>query len=659
MKLTDSLLSVKGFGPSTYLKLSKNGFSSVASLLQYFPIRYEDYSEKSFIALMQENETLTIKAKVKNFKNQITRKRNFNIQTLLVEDKSGEIEIVWFNQPYIVYAFKKEQEYFFSGKVNTFGNKLNFMAQEYEPATNKPPVHTGRIVPYYSSSLKISSKVLRQRILAILNLLDENSIKNDFLSKTDKNGLLTSFETLFNLHFPKNLAMLKKAQYRLKLEQLFVLKLKQLKRQNFREKRTTPNIKVSALQQAQFIKNLPFELTNSQTKVISQINQDLSKGHMDRLLMGDVGSGKTVLMSYSSLVTGQNNYQTLVMAPTEGLAEQHFSSFKSHLQFSNLKIGLLTSKYKPDDLGKLDIIIGTQALLFSKTKFGRLGLVIVDEQHKFGVEQREVLLANPKILPYFLTVSATPIPRSLALTLYGNIEISYLKEKPNIDKLKTYLVPENKRQDALNWINKRVLKYQTQAYVVCAAAEDKDETKNELKTVENEEKKLKKLFPNLRIAGIYSKHPKKQEILTQFRNHSLDILVSTSLIEVGIDIGNADIMVVENSDRFGLSQLHQLRGRIGRRGKPAFCFLFTDSSSQSIMSRLKVLTQSNDGLKIATEDLKLRGPGNLLGIEQHGFSYLRVSDLLDSSLITRVNKITKLILDKSLSLDYTSILISS
>ena len=657
MEVTDSLLNVSGIGPSTYLKLQKVGLSTVLDLIQSYPIRYEDFSETCAIAFAQPDDAITIKAVVKSINNQFTRKKNFNIQKVTVADNSGEIEVIWFNQPFILRAFKKNSEYYFSGKVTVFNGKLGFAANEYDEVKNTKSIHTGRIVPYYSSTLGVSNKVIRAKIHNILVLLDNKELKNDLIQKFSPRSLLSVTETLNNLHFPTNSKLLEQAQYRLKYEFLTVLKLSQSKNLKISSSRKSPETTISPTQFNKFTKALPFTLTKSQQQVCAEIERDFKTGKMNRILMGDVGSGKTVIMCYSALLMSQHNYQTLVMAPTEVLALQHFDSFQKLLKFGQLKIGLLTAKNKLTDLASYDIIIGTQALIFSKLSFGKLGLVIVDEQHKFGVRQRETLLSTQETMPYFLTVSATPIPRSLALTLYGDLDISYLTEKPNNALSKTYLVPEFKREKAFIWIKNKVKTEKTQVYVVCAAAVEKNKKETELKTVENEEQKLKQLLPDLSVKGIYSKHPRKNEILSLFRDHKLDALASTSLIEVGLDISNANIMVVENSDRFGLSQLHQLRGRIGRRDQPAFCFLFTDSQNPSVLSRLKILTQTNDGLDIATKDLKLRGPGDFLGTEQHGFDLLSTQDLLNSSLIDSVKETVKIILDNFPSVDYTSILV--
>ncbi len=657
MNLHSSLTSIPGIGPSTYLKLSRKGLESVLDLLQLYPIRYDDFSLTSSLGLLQAGEMVTVRATVVSTNQSFTRK-NLAIQKLKIVDKSDSIEAVWFNQPYILRQFKTGQTYFFSGKVSQFGSQLVLLVSEYEPAESVQ-IHTGRLVPYYTGSLGVSSKVLRQKIFYVLHELTKTDFGTD-PSEFGQSNLLSSQETLINIHFPQNKQLLEKAQERLTFEQLLNLILAQLSRKANLQTKSGPKITANSQKINQlFIKNLPFKLTPSQLKTIKEIENDFYKmQNLDRILMGDVGSGKTVLMAYSAYLMANNEYQTVILAPTEALAQQHYQSFRELLSFSKIKCGLLTAKNKLLKPEKYQILIGTHALLFAQLDFTKIGLLIIDEQHKFGVLQRQALAKDKSWQPFVLMVSATPIPRSLALTLYGQTQVSYLTDSPNSNFVKTYLVPSVKHLNSYQWIKKQIKEHHVQVYVVCAAIENKQGRVNELKTVTQEKEKLQKLLPDLRIESIHSKHPQKVEFLDDFRQHKLDILITTSLIEVGLDIGNASIMLIENADRFGLSQLHQLRGRIGRRGQQAFCFLFSDSQTPAVLSRLKTLEKNHDALEIATLDLKLRGPGDLLGTTQHGFSFVNMDDLLNSALIQKVTEVAKQILANLQTKGYTSILVN-
>jgi len=647
MNLSENLLSVPGFGPSTFLKFKKAEIETLADLLHLYPIRYDDFRLKSAISLLQPGESVTVQGRVINAVNSLTRRQGLTIQKLVITDGYSQLELVWFNQPYILRQFKKNEEYFFSGKIVQFKTKIGMQVNEYEDYSQKQ-IHTGRLVPYYTKTIGISSRLLRQKIFWLL----------EELAKTDL-GLHRDFPFLQALHFPNNHRELEKAQKELSFAQLLNIKISQIKQQHFLELGKKPILKQAADQEIKaFIKNLPFTPTASQLAAFAELNSDFgSERTKPRLLMGEVGSGKTAVMAYAAFVMAKNEYQTIIMTPTEALAAQHYQNFIHILKDYASNIALLSAKVKPKNIESKKILIGTHALLYTKLNWEMIGLVIIDEQHKFGVLQRELLLKRADYQPRVLLVSATPIPRSLALTLYHHTNLSYLMDKPYKNRVKTFLVPEEKRLASYKWLAEKVKTEKLQVYLVCPAIENKNGKINELRTVKEETERLQKLLPDLRIGSIYSRHPQKEKILNSFRQHNLDLLITTSLIEVGLDIGSASIIIIENAERFGLNQLHQLRGRIGRRGQSGYCLLFSSATDPKIISRLKILEKINDGTKIAVYDLKYRGPGNLLGTLQHGFNYIRSEDLFDAKLMTKIEQTAQKIVANFANKEYTSLLV--
>lgn len=658
MTLNEVLTSVPGIGPSTYLKLQKHGIETQLDLLRLFPTRHEDYSLLSPIALLQPGETVTIKAEVVTSQQVLTRKRNLTIQKLQVKDLSDSTTLVWFNQPYILRQFRKGEQYYFSGKITQLGNQISMQVLEYEP-DHVRPLNTASIVPYYTGTMGISSRLLRQKIAYILDRLPLPHNHHDPVSTTSGLRLMPVFNALRALHFPKNATELEQAKKRLSFEQLLTIKISQISQQaRLKEKKTVCLPRTASGLIQKFKKLLPFKLTPSQINAVTEITRDfVSSDWHPRLLMGDVGSGKTVIMAYAAFIMAKSGFTTAVMAPTTALAQQHYLSFKQWFRQERITISLLTAKAKPGPIQKAAIVIGTQALLFQEVDYNNLGLVIIDEQHKFGVVQAEWLTLRAKFQPRFLLVSATPIPRSLALILYHHTQLSYLKEKPFINQVKTYLVPEQKRQSGYRWLSEQIRKHHQQAFVVCPAIDPQASAKLELKTVKQEAQKLSQLLPGVRIQAIYSQHPQKLELLQDFKKGKIDLLVTTTLIEVGLDIGSVNIMLIENAERFGLSQLHQLRGRIGRRGQLAHFFLFPSSTEPKALTRLQTLVKNNDAAAIALADLKHRGAGNLLGTAQHGFGYLQTEDLLNPGLIAEVNRLATKLVANSQHAEYTSLLV--
>jgi len=637
-------------GPTYARRLKKLGIETVGDLLYYFPFRYIDYSLISPIKLAQPGETITIKGKIISLKNEYTSKGK-KIQKGRVADSSGTIEVIWFNQPFLVKVLKPQTIVSLSGKVDFWLKKPALISPEYEMIKSQSQIHTGRLVPVYHETYGISSKWLRSRIAFLLkNLIPqiEEFLPSEILNKYD---LLDLRNSLVQIHFPKDKKYAELSRKRFAFEELFLLQLSALERKKkWQEKQLAKKFLIEEKKVSEFIHSLPFELTNAQKREIKAILADLSKDKpMNRLLQGDVGSGKTVVAAVAIFVAYLNRVQSALMAPTEILAHQHFQTLSQLLAPFGLKITLLTGKQK-EIKADFDLIVGTHALIYQKAKFEKLGLVIIDEQHRFGVEQRGKLIEKGGA-PHVLTMTATPIPRTIALTLYGDLDLSVLDEMPPGRKVvKTWVVPPQKRQAAYEWIKKQIKETRSQAFIICPLIEEsKSETLQTVRAATSEFERLKKeVFPDLRLGLLHGRMKSKQktEVLSQFKNGELDILVATPVVEVGIDIPTATIMMIEGAERFGLAQLHQLRGRVGRSDRPSYCLLFTEHYGETTLKRLKALEKINIGMKLAELDLEMRGPGEIYGTRQHGFLELKVASFSDLPLIEQTKKAAEEILPK-------------
>jgi len=559
--------------------------------------------------------------------------------------------VIWFNQPFLVKVLKPQTIVSLSGKVDFWVKKPALISPEYEIIKNQSQIHTGRLVPVYHETYGISSKWLRSRIAFLLKNLTpqiEEFLPSEILNKYD---LIDFKNSLVQIHFPKNKKNAELSRKRFAFEELFLLQLSSLERKKkWQEKKLAQKLLVDEKRVAEFIHSLPFELTNAQKREIKAILDNLNKNKpMNRLLQGDVGSGKTVVAAVAIFVAYLNKVQSALMAPTEILAHQHFQTLSQLLAPFGLKITLLTGKQK-ENKTDFDLIIGTHALIYQRAKFKNLGLIIIDEQHRFGVEQRGKLIEKGGT-PHILTMTATPIPRTIALTLYGDLDLSVLDEMPTGRKtVKTWVVPPAKRQAAYDWIKKQITETRSQAFIICPLIEEsKSETLQTIKAATSEFERLKKeVFPDLRLGLLHGRMKSKQktEILSQFKNGELDILVATPVVEVGIDIPTATIMMIEGAERFGLAQLHQLRGRVGRSDRPSFCLLFTGHHGENTFKRLRALEKINIGMKLAELDLEIRGPGEIYGTRQHGFLELKVASFSDLSLIEKTKKAAEEILPK-------------
>lgn len=646
-------------------RLENLGITTVGDFLFHLPSRYEDYSLVSKIRQIQAGETVTIQGQVLEIKNNYRGGKIKSMQSAVVADETGKMELTWFNQPFLTRTITPNSTISASGRVQWFGRKLSITNPEYEILypDSTGAIHTARLIPVYPETKGVSSKWLRRQIH---NLLQQNADEiTEYMPETilQKNNFMHLLDALKEVHYPRTLEEAEKARERLAFDELFLLQLASDKRRSEweKDKYTTPyEIKKFQKKIDTCIASLPFQLTGAQQQAIHDILRDLEKNKpMNRLVQGDVGSGKTVVAAVAMYAAHLNGYQSVLMAPTEILANQHFKTISNllsplrvkvelvtgskKLPISNVKSQINTNKQKNNhsklDIGylKFDILIGTHAVLSEKVQFKNLGLVIIDEQQRFGVEQRG-LIKQKGDNPHLLTMTATPIPRTVALTMYGDLDLSYINEMPkNRKKVKTWVVPPEKRESAYAWIKKEITETDSQAFIVCPFIEP-SESMETIKAVNIEYERLKKdVYPDLKIGLLHGKlkGKEKDEVLKKFKDKEFTILVATPVVEVGIDIPNATIIMVEASERFGLAQLHQLRGRVGRGDKQSYCLLFTDSKQALTSKRLKGMETLYSGAELAELDLQLRGPGNLYGTAQHGVPKLKVASFSDSILIQK------------------------
>ncbi len=650
-------LSQISFIEKNYLKkLEKLGLKTVRDFLYFFPVRYDDFSLAKKISDLKVNETATIEGKIKSIQNIRTWKKRMTITEALAEDASGSIRIIWFNQSFILSNIKEGGIYRFSGKLISDAKGPHLSNPAYENAA-RTPTNTGRLVPVYSETYGVTSKWLRWKISQLLKSYSSTIPEIVPTAILKRQKLLNAKEAIKELHFPSNLENIKLAQKKVAFEEMFLIQLNAIRAR--RDWKQSKSIQVSFDEKLikKFVASLPFKLTNAQKKSSFQIIKDLEKNFpMNRLLEGDVGSGKTVVAAMAALEAMMAGFQTAILAPTEVLARQHFETFGKVLKDFSQKIGLLTNSEsrtfwkkntKKNFLGKIKrgdikILIGTHALIQKSVEFNNLALVVIDEQHRFGVNQRAYLQKQTstlkdglkKSVPHLLSMTATPIPRTLALAFFGNLDISLLDEMPKgRKKIITKIVTPAKRQEIYNFIRTEI-ESGRQAFFIFPLIEESEKISGKAAT---EEYKIlsEKIFPDLKIGLLHGRmKPKEKEALMQnFKNKDLNILVSTSVIEVGVDVPNATIMVIEGSERFGLAQLHQFRGRVGRSDHQSYCFLFTDSNSENTSKRLRALINSEDGFKLAEYDLEIRGPGQFLGTRQSGVADSAMQYLGDIKLI--------------------------
>jgi ATP-dependent DNA helicase RecG len=619
MDLTDSVSSLPFVGPNYEKKLEKLGISTVSDLLHHIPHRYLDFSKITKISDVKVGEVVTVIGTITSIRNQSTKAGRL-MQIGQIEDDSGKVSIAWFSQPFLTRMLFPGTKIAISGELSWFAGKPAFFSPQYEKIEeDKETVHTGKIVGVYPETAGLSSKWLKARIKYVLDRIKiENPLDNEAFRK---------------IHFPDNMDNTIKAKERLAFNEFVDLLTKAKERKKKLIKKKGVSMKFETNKINDFIDSLSFKLTSSQTRTYKEIVSDLERNiPMSRLLQGDVGSGKTVVSAIATYATFLGGYQTVLMAPTQILANQHYETLKQMFKDMKIRISLVTGSVVKSEAGMSDVIVGTQALL-NKT-FERVGLLIIDEQHKFGVKQINFL---QKINPHVLTMTATPIPRTIAQTLFSDMDLSIIDELPkNRQKIKTWLVPNEKRDNAYDWIKKQIKELKSQAFIICPLVEESEsETLKDVRSVKKEFDSLKSVFKDLKLGLLHGKlkEKEKNEVLNSFKEGTIDILVSTPVVEVGIDIPNATIMLIEASDRFGLAQLHQLRGRVGRGAKESYCLLFTENNSEKSTTRLTALTQTSSGFELAELDLQLRGAGDVLGTKQSGFGNLKIADWSQTKLI--------------------------
>lgn len=594
----------------------------------------------SSIAKAQPGETVTVKGAVVDAKYRVTR-TGLKLQVFKVADGTGEIEVGFYNQPYLLRLIKKGNMLSVAGVVEQFGRKLSLKPKEYELVNDDNFLkHTGRIVPVYPQTRGLSTKTIREKVYIALR----NKIPEILPDKIIKFNNLAAEEYAYqNIHFPESTVDAEKARERLAFDELFSIQLSSsLIKLHWEKEVVGHKFKDSGKSKkaiADFIGKLPFTLTASQLKVWNEIYEDLKKEKpMNRFLQGEVGSGKTVVAALACYFAYLNGFKSIVMAPTEILTTQHYKTLSDLFKDSPLKIGIYTASNKNPEG---DIIVGTHALITKKFKLKKIGFVVIDEQHRFGVAQRAAL-KEKGINPHLLTMTATPIPRTVMLTMHGELDLSAITEMPKGRlPVKTYLVPPHKRPDGYEWIKKQIVQNNAQVFVVCPLIEESAvETMKSVKASKKEYDDLKKIFFGQRLGLLHGKMKsvEKEKVMSDFKKGDYDILVTTPVVEVGVDIPKATIMIIEGAERFGLAQLHQLRGRVGRSYMQSYCFLYATSHEPEMVRRLEFFSKTTLGTRLAEEDLKVRGPGNIFGMKQHGFLDLKIASFTDYPLIEKSKK---------------------
>ena len=651
------VMYIKGVGPKVAYKLNKLGIYTAQDLIMYFPKKHVDYSSRTLIRDLKEGTTTTVFGYIKSV-SAFNTKNNLSVVKVTVADESGKFELNFFQSKSNRFMLERIKAQFpqnagimVSGtvKMNNYSRKLTIDKPTYSIMTGEflensaSNLNVARIVPIYTVCEDLSIKTLRRAIYNAIQLYKNEIINIVPEEIRERLGLLDKKTAVEQIHFPESMDILERARFTLIFEELFLVQLKLIRLRENTAKNTKSvalNIKKDGLVQ-KFIRSLPFELTKGQKDAVNEILNDLhSDAPMQRLLQGDVGSGKTVVATIMLLAAVENGYQGAIMAPTEILAQQHYNNMIQWLTPLGLSVGLFLGSHGKKIRtkfetalrnGQMNIAVGTHALIQDNIEFANLGAIVVDEQHRFGVKQRNVLKKKSQN-PQILTMTATPIPRTLALTVHGDLDLTVINELPKGRlPIKTSLTSSHRGV----WeLVRRELNYGRQAYVVYPLIDESETLSAKAATIEAE-KLQKEIFPDFKVGLLHGKlkNDEKEQVMADFKNKKYDILVSTTVVEVGVDVPNATVMVIENAERFGLSQLHQLRGRVGRSSLQSYCVLVSSSRSQETRERLNIMTQTNDGFVIAEKDLQLRGPGEFLGTRQSGLPDLIISDIVRDAKI--------------------------
>ena len=684
--LKSKIIQLPGVGRTTAQKFEKLGINTILDLLYNVPRRHNDFGNRKSISKLVSGEEQTIIGSVWECRKTKLHKHQKRQSTqAIIGDKTGSVRAIWYNNEYVSRSLPVGTTVILSGKVNIYRNQFVFQSPEYETFDESvKQIHTNRLVPVYHSTEHLPQRTIRRTIKIALDsclAMVKESLPTNFLSKS---SLVSLKDAIEQIHYPDSIETYSMARYRLAYEELLRLQLTLLSRKKSWQKIDT-GIPLNTQHEAMsiFEQSLPFELTRAQKEVLAQINHDLrEKKPMSRLLQGDVGSGKTVIATYALIIAALNGYQGVLMAPTEILAEQHYmniSSMLSNLRTSRheeevisldqktfpypINIGLLTgsiakkSKLKILEQisnGSFNIIIGTQALLEEIVQIPQLALIVVDEQHRFGITQRSKLV-NKGYRPHLLAMSATPIPRTLALTLYGDLDISSISElPPGRKKVQTIFVTPDTLTSSYEFIREQVISGK-QAFVVCPLIHE-SESIDTNSAIEEFTNLSRNIFPDLNVGLLHGRMTlrEKEGIMSDFKANKIQIIVATSVIEVGIDVPNATVMLITGAERFGLSQLHQLRGRVGRGTEQSYCLVTTNSTAEETISRIKIFRENSDGFQLAEEDLRMRGPGDLTeGIRQSGLPFLKIAKVSDQDILKIARKdAEKLFSDQSYNSDF-------